>query len=40
MGDENNDFYYCKLVGIEVGRGLEECLDDKFEREIVDEELQ
>jgi len=38
-GDEAGDFYYCKFVGIEVGRGLEECLIDKYDREIAEEEL-
>lgn len=32
-GDEIGDFYFCKFVGIEVDRGREECLIDKFERE-------
>ena len=33
-GDDIGDFYYCKEVGIEVGRGEDECLLDKFAREI------
>lgn len=40
MGDEIGDFYYCNFVGIEVDRGLEECLVDKFDREITEEEIQ
>lgn len=40
MGDEISDFYYCKLVGTEVGRGLDECLEDRFDKEIAEEELE
>lgn len=40
LGDEIGDFYYCELVGTEVGRGLDECLKDRFDREIAEEELE
>ena len=33
-GDDIGDFYYCTEVGTEVGRGENECLLDKFVREI------
>lgn len=33
-GDDIGDFYYCTEVGTEVGRGQDECLLDKFVREI------
>ena len=33
-GDDISDFYFCKLVGIEVDRGNEECLIDKYEKEF------
>ena len=33
-GDDIGDFYYCKEVGTEVGRGKNECLLDVFAREI------
>lgn len=33
-GDDIGDFYYCKEVGTEVGHGEDECLLDKFAREI------
>lgn len=29
-GDAAGDFYFCKCVGVEVGRGEEECLLDKW----------
>ena len=32
-GDDISDFYFCKLVGVEVDRGNEECLIDKYEKE-------
>jgi len=31
-GDDVGDFYFCKCVGVEVGRGEEECLIDKWGR--------
>lgn len=33
---EGNQLYFCKEVGIEVGKGQEECLLNKFAREIRD----
>lgn len=32
-GDGISDFYYCKLCGITVERGQEECLIDQFEKD-------
>lgn len=32
-GDDIGDFYFCKCTGIEVGRGNDECLFDKWEKE-------
>lgn len=32
--DEKGDFYFCKECGVEVGRGQEECLLDKFAKEV------
>jgi hypothetical protein len=32
--DEKGDFYFCKECGTEVGRGQEECLLDKFAKEV------
>lgn len=32
-GNENSDYYFCKLVGITVEDGVEECLIDKFDKE-------
>jgi len=36
-GDDISDFYFCKYCGIEVDRGCDECLIDKFDREIEEE---
>lgn len=33
-GDDIGDVYYCEEVGVEVGRGEDECLLDKFAKEI------
>jgi len=38
--DEISDFYYCKFVGIAVDRGNEECLIDRFNREIDQEAIE
>ena len=32
-GDGIGDFYFCKCTGIEVDRGNDECLFDKWEKE-------
>jgi len=39
-GDEISDFYFCKYVGITVDRGNEECLIERFEREIYQEAIE
>ncbi len=31
--DDVGNFYYCKYVGIEVDRGNDECLLDRFNKE-------
>lgn len=37
IDNEGNDLYYCSLIGIEVSKGLEECLDDRFTKEVSEE---
>ena len=32
-GDDISDFYYCKKYGISCERGMDECLEDKWEKE-------
>jgi hypothetical protein len=32
-GDDISDFYFCKLVGIDVDRGNEECLEDELDED-------
>lgn len=32
-GDDISDFYWCKFVGIDVDRGNNECLIDKYDKE-------
>lgn len=31
-GNDNTDFYYCKVVGIEVDDGNYECIEDKLKK--------
>jgi len=38
-GDEISDFYFCKYIGVTVDRGNEECLVDRFEREVYQETI-
>lgn len=33
-GDDEHDYYFCKLTGIEVDTGNNECLLDKFDKEM------
>lgn len=33
-GDEISDFYYCGLVGIEVNRGEDMCLLDRYDLDL------
>lgn len=34
-GDEVSDFYFCKYCGIDVDRGEDECLIDKWNAEYM-----
>ena len=32
-GDDISDFYFCDIVGVDVDRGNNECLIDKYDKE-------
>lgn len=34
-GDDTSDFYFCEYVGVNVDRGNDECLLDKYRREDI-----